>query len=470
MEHLCLLTILSGVIAVLAFLTWHKTRNLAFPLGLGFLYYWSLHGAWAIITDKRGGVSGTHYYYLEGKMFTLQLNDTYYWALAFYGMFVVIVGLTVLIAAKPASPDSETRTRSPLIISHTVISLMAVSACLLSFAIILPSLATAQALNVAAYSFKGGDRADLPALFVLYLELNRVALLGSAIGLTIVASGKNAKYMTGRGAPWTAPTYIVILCAMIVQAVLMGDKGQIFFTTVCSILFYMANTTRPKYIPLTALGIVGLLSLGVMDMLRGIPLPLLLKTVTTLSPSEWADTAQLVSSSDEAFGAHFSMYGALDYRLAPTLGSSFTSLAASVVPRAFWEDRPDDIYEYYADGVHAAPGQGYAIHHATGWYLNFGIPGIVLGAIVLGTIWSACYNGFRRPSDLRARWTQIVLLISPWAFTANLPMLVRAGPEGYKGVCIDVFLIPTLVLWVASFDWRLLFVDRSRISVREIAT
>jgi len=36
--------------------------------------------------------------------------------------------------------------------------------------------------------------------------------------------------------------------------------------------------------------------------------------------------------------------------------------------------------------------------------------------------------------------------IAPWVFAACLPPLIRAGPEGYKGLAIDGVLIPMAVL------------------------
>ena len=39
--------------------------------------------------------------------------------------------------------------------------------------------------------------------------------------------------------------------------------------------------------------------------------------------------------------------------------------------------------------------------------------------------------------------------IAPWVFVANLPPLIRAGPEGYKGFLIEAVLIPVGVLVLA---------------------
>ena len=69
------------------------------------------------------------------------------------------------------------------------------------------------------------------------------------------------------------------------------------------------------------------------------------------------------------------MYGVLAAGVEPRFGYSLYSLVCSVIPRVLWPDRPRDIYLYYSESVGAIQNQGYSLHHATGWYLNFGYPG-----------------------------------------------------------------------------------------------
>jgi len=40
----------------------------------------------------------------------------------------------------------------------------------------------------------------------------------------------------------------------------------------------------------------------------------------------------------------------------------------------------------------------------------------------------------------------VFAVIAPWMFVANLPSLVRCGPEGHKGLAVDGFLIPMVAL------------------------
>jgi hypothetical protein len=139
------------------------------------------------------------------------------------------------------------------------------------------------------------------------------------------------------------------------------------------------------------------------------------------------------------------LYGVLRFEAPITYGTSLISLAASVVPRVFWPVRPLDVYPYYAESVQAAGGQGYSLHHAAGWYLNFGVAGVMLGGVVWGWLWASLFNRFHqaRPNQVAMRFFTV---LAPWVFVAGIPGLIRTGIEGYKGLAVDSFLVPTVSL------------------------
>src|SRR5690606_35614194 len=82
--------------------------------------------------------------------------------------------------------------------------------------------------------------------------------------------------------------------------------------------------------------------------------------------SETTGVATFMTSSNEAYAAHFSMYGVLTRQVEPKFGYSIYALACSVIPRALWPSRPRDIYLYYSESVGTVQNQGYSLHHATG--------------------------------------------------------------------------------------------------------
>ena len=93
---------------------------------------------------------------------------------------------------------------------------------------------------------------------------------------------------------------------------------------------------------------------------------------------------------------------------------------------------------------------GFTIHHATGWYLNFGVIGIVIGAAILSGIWVTLYNRHCRLLFQRPRVTNIFWSVASSAFVAQLPGLIRSGPEGYRGVFLAGIIVPAIILTLCS--------------------
>jgi hypothetical protein len=154
--------------------------------------------------------------------------------------------------------------------------------------------------------------------------------------------------------------------------------------------------------------------------------------------------------STESVAAHLSMYGALHKHLQMTGGTSFVSLLLSLVPHALWADRPATVYEYYAAGVGALEGQGYTIHHATGWYLNFGTPGLVCGALFVGWCWAKLYNLVYDGKHRSSVFSNALAVTGFWTFTSSLPDLLRAGPEVYKTSVFSQLLFPAMLVVISS--------------------
>ena len=152
--------------------------------------------------------------------------------------------------------------------------------------------------------------------------------------------------------------------------------------------------------------------------------------------------------SNELFYAHFSMYGVLHKHVPLTYGSSFVSLAVSFIPRAIYPDRMKDISYYYYDAVHAKPGQFYTLHHATAYYLNFGVPGIFLGGGILASFFIfAFYINFYSFKSKSIFWVLLKYLI-PFLICGQLVTFITGGPEAYKSMALEGILIPVLLLWV----------------------
>ncbi|MGH9646557.1 MAG: hypothetical protein ACRD4E_07050, partial [Bryobacteraceae bacterium] len=276
--------------------------------------------------------------------------------------------------------------------------------------------------------------------------LNRVALLPPAIGMAVLAAGKRSRTLVSVRRRYTLPLYLLLLMGMLAFTFILGNKNEVLATLVAGVLAYLGLVRKPKWIRVALVVAAGLWVLYAIDFFRAVPLTGLEDAVGART-GDATDVASFLTSSNEAYGAHFSMYGVLAGGVEPRFGYSLYSLACSVIPRVLWPDRPPDIYSYYSEGVGAIQNQGYSLHHATGWYLNFGYPGVALGAVVMGLVWAYCLNAHRRAGP--GHLFQLFGTVAPWLFVACLPPLIRAGPEGYKGFLIEGVVIPVGVLALA---------------------
>jgi hypothetical protein len=438
MEFFSLLAIVTAVIAALTLALYRKRRDVGFLVGIGALYYWTLYGAWYIVIDKTGGFSGKNYHYLEYKLFPVSLDSDYMLTLLLYSGFIILVQVTLLLTVA-----TDKRIEIPrLVLRHGPILIIAVLAALASLYIIKDKLSEAWALNTSAYIY---TRTQTDEWFTLHQVLNRVAMLPPAIGFATLMAGDRSRFFVNVGRRYALPGYIALFIGMAAFTFVLGNKNEVFMSLIAGVLCYLGSVRRPSFLRAGLLIAGGMWFLYAIDFFRGTPISEM-KEALNQRIEEATEVASFVTSSNEAYAAHFSLYGVLSTGAEPRFGYSIYSLACSVIPRILWPDRPADIYNYYADSVGAIQNQGYSIHHATGWYLNFGYTGVALGALVMGLVWGYCLNAHQRIVAKSGLPFRLFATIAPWLFVACLPPLVRAGPEGYKGFVVEGLMIPMATL------------------------
>ncbi|MEQ1946427.1 MAG: hypothetical protein ABL995_04525 [Bryobacteraceae bacterium] len=441
MEYLVILGLGTAAIVLLAAALYRIRRDAGIIAGIGALYYWSLYGAWSIVVDKMGGFSGKHYYYLERKLFPIVLDSSYLETLILYTVFIVLVEAVLWMSISGRKPRSMPR----IALRHEPILAIGILAGVASYLIIRDKLAAAWALNTSAYWY---TRSQTDEWFTAHQVLNRVALIPPAIGLATLAAGRRSKYFVNVVRRYTWLGYVVLMGGMLTFTFILGNKNEVFTALVTGVLAYAASVGRVNWLKVGLVAIAGLWLLYGIDFFRATPLSSMASAVTERA-EEATEVGRFVTSSNETFAAHFSMYGVLANNVEPKFGYSFYSLVCSIIPRVLWKDRPRDIYLYYSESVGAIQNQGYSLHHATGWFLNFGYAGIALGAGVMGLVWAWCLN---LPSRIRKRsglFLRLFAIIGPWVFVAGLPPLLRAGPEGYKGFLVEGVAVPLLVFAIA---------------------
>jgi hypothetical protein len=444
MEYFAILSVATVMIAVLTCALYWRARDPGLIVGIAALYYWSLYGAWFIVIDKTGGFSGKNYHYLEQKLFPIALDTNYLVALGLYAGFIILIQITLLAFVRRFNPHASGRLK----LRHGPILALGFLAAAGSIWAMWDSLDTAFLRNLSAYHF---TRTEPGRWFTLHQVLNRLALIPPAIGLAALIAGRNSRFFASVRRRYTLVAYLVLFGLMSGFTFVLGNKNEILAALVAGVLAYLDLSARPRIVRVMVLVATGLWFLYAIDYSRGVPVAKL----PAFLGEHWGDTtgvANFVTSSNEAYGAHFSMYGVLETATEPRFGSSLYSLACSVVPRILWPERPRDIYLYYSESVAAIQDQGYSIHHATGWYLNFGYAGVALGAIVMGLVWAYCIDARRRIRRSSGRLFRIFAIVAPWVFVANLPSLVRSGPEGYKGLAVDGFLLPMVALMLSCHE------------------
>lgn len=435
------LTIALLVVLALCGALWKSTKCFGFLLGVAVLYYWSLHGAWAIVTDRLEGNSQSRYQYLFDKLFSVYLDEHYFWTLALYLLFIVVTCLTTLFCI--SRRQLPTQNLNPIQISHARIIVVAGVAALVSFWIMHESLGSALQDGGSGYVLTRSTANDL-GWFRVHQVLNRVALVPTAIGIATLFSNGKCRFLYGVIKPWMYLGYMVVLGGMFCFCVVLGNKNELALALFSGTLFYLANSTRPRIGRFVTCGFALLTCIAFVDHARRFPID---EIASNASVAELAESLTKLANSNEAFAAHMSLYGILSYEVPLTYGSSIYSFGVSLIPSILWPDRPFDIYWHYANEVKATEGQGYCIHHAAGWYLNFGTLGVVLGACLLGWLWASLYNNVVRGAKaMDATAWRIFSVVGFFTFTADLPTLIRTGPEGYKGVLVESLILPVAIL------------------------
>jgi hypothetical protein len=449
MYYYAVLIILTAVIAAITGCLWAKVRNGSLVLGMVFLYYWSLQGAWILVHDKLAHVTDAPPQYLsyEDALFPILLDSSYLETLLLYGLFIVVVG-AVLLYRVNRPPDSGGQRRPTIWVSHTRLMMIAAFAGLGSFLIIRRAMGTAISSDISIYVFTRTSFAFESRYFTLHQVFTQICLVALAIGIPVCRTGERGRFVAGHRSRTALLGYLLVLGGMLWFMSLLGNRGETLMAGVTGLLFYNVNAPKTRRAAtLVAIALL-LVNMNFIYFVRGATVESRSEQAKRFDPAE---LAEFLTTNNEEFAAHFSLYGTLKQNVPLTYGSSLISLSASVVPKILWPDRPKDVYVHYAKAVHAKPGEGYTIHHVTGWYLNFGVSGVVLGAIVLGWFWSTLFNRFfQHPPDPPALLTECIRVLAPWTFVAYLPQFIRAGPEVYKPCIFEAILLPASLLYVSA--------------------
>lgn len=441
---------------------YRRTNDVSIPIGLALIYYWTFAGAWFFIGDAALGFEGYRiglgYYYLMQKMFPFVMNGNYLLALGAYALFATgLLGTLLLLV-----PRGVRTTPALVRLDHRYMLIGGLLCMLFSVIIALPWLQEAWRNGEPFYT---ALRKHTTYLATLRAWADRGAALCFVFGYAIMlGSGDRRSFFDDRARPWHRVAYPVAMLTLGVYLSLLGDRHTLFAVLILTTIFLLDRYRRRglRLAAIPVIMIVLLLAFG--GWVRGYT-PQGVKPSIDTSPFTLSRIAHVPRQQvgllrkagntvlgNEMFAAHFSMFGILEREVSVEPWISLRYLGCCVgLCRDDGLPTPS-VYDHYADAAHLDPSQGYTIHHASGWYLNFGWAGLPIGGAFLGLLWGGMIR-VRVHTSARSRYRVLTLML-PYLLVSYLPPLLRSGPEAYWGVGIEGILMPMTILVLASaLNW-----------------
>lgn len=435
------------------------TRNYVLLLPVLAIYYWSMLGGWVVTIDLLSGNAleqvGFHYYAYFNKLFPIRLDDAYVKSLCWFSLFLLTFQAALFGVVKRFGVVTRIKEDAPIFIDHRILIAGAFGLAALSYFFIRAQIMEAIDHQESLYLYLSHQSGRFYSLYQITKSGSLFLIL---FGVSLLLSQCSGRHFTGNYSPAIAVGYVVAVLVLFIYATLIGSRSDLLFAFLFAIVFYLINARK---ISVYRVGgqVVGLvLVVAVIEMTRAIPILAYLGLSTgpgiptdeVVSRMSFFSTLLNLMASNEMFAGHMSMYGAVYYDVPLTWGGSFNYLLHSMIPRFMIIERPPDSYQHYAAAIHYTGAQGFTINHATGWYVNFGVAGVVVGGALLGSLVGAGHVLQQRAcgSSVLRRIFRVLLLLTVCAF---FPSLIRTGPEGFKALCFEAVIIPVVLIFGVYF-------------------
>ena len=457
-----------------AYKMWQINNDFTLPIITFFMFYFTIAGAYIFPLDAyfefKGASMGLHYLPIFDRLFKVSFDFTYVLSIAYYVFFILIFQYTYLLVVKKYIYPKQLQSKAdfginlevvirPWLVVALSLSLIFMSAFILRDEI-LYSISHGKSIYIITRSttnkyYTWHQLANEFCVLIPYLAFSFAIVKSNKFGIRVI--DKKSTIIS-----------LFISCAISsVYIAMLGNRREILSGIVVCILISVNNYRNihlKRFVYLIVMVMVLFLS---NDFLRSTIIPRQINKVFNIKGDQqlnWknddefftsdktsaADKGKQVLSSflfsNELFYAHFSMYGVLHREVPITYGSSFVNLAASAVPRALYPNRPLDIYNYYATQVNAAKGQIYTLHHATAWYLNFGLVGIFIGALILAFIFSFALWVQSHMFKSKSPFILLTKYLISFLLCAQIVTFITAGPEAYKALIVEGVIIPVVLL------------------------
>jgi hypothetical protein len=469
MIHLFALFLVTFNIVLLTSKIWKATKSWCFVVGICCIYYWSLMGSWFVCIDLLNNNMlqkyGLHYYHIYDLLFEVKLDYNYLMTISLYGLFIIIFQIMLLYLIKSTKSQMSDLSKNTLTFNSINATVIAIACLFLSFAIEFEDIMYAIKFGDSIYTVTRNSSSKFYTFHQLANQVSILIIFFAFILILRKSSDENNVLKIEKKYNWLVITTLIIVILYLTS---LGNKHELFTAGIFSIVYFMHDR---KLLDKRNLNLLWLIPFFVLPLMFNDPIRALLPKIINsimnvdeynLSPNTIAmmrtsgygsqNVSEISNSafynmvfSNEMFYAQFSLYGILLFKMPYMMGASLISLFSSFIPKVFGLTRSMDAYTYYSIMAHTKEGQGYTINHIAAWYLNFGIFGIVLGAVVLAYFFTI-NNWFL--NRIKNNKINFLLKLSPFLMASFIPNLIRTGPEGYKSVIFEGLLIPMFFILI----------------------
>lgn len=415
-----------------------KSGSLVPVIPVVVMYFWSIYGAWSWIPLKMAGKTGPY----EEILFTVNVDDNYFMMILLYSVFIIIFSQYILANIRRGQFDSIKSSyyfKKIEALGNSKTYKFFILALWLGYVLFtMRDISSAMSGDVSAYQLSRfdstagiyrtlvqfmGDTFTYLSIPLLFLKNNKkckirtLLLFTSFFGINFVLGNRN-----------------VLICGLIIGVILYSE------------LYGCRKLLKIKTI---VIGACLLTAIQFISFVRGLSVNALLQGGYQYG---FFEVLTSTTHSSEQYAAQISMYGVLKYDVPITFGRGVLYFFSTFIPSIVGLERPERLYQYYLQQtVHQKLDIGVTIHHATGWYLDFGVVGIVIGGLLWGYVLLSLYN----------RKRSFVFLYGAIVFSViSIQMIRDAGIESYKGGFLLATVIPMLIIYFCTKKRRKLTRDK----------
>jgi hypothetical protein len=361
---------------------WRKLRSSRLLFLQVIVYFYNIHG-FVVATTYVAGYDGLYSGVVLDYPYFVSWNDNFVLAFAVGILFSLAYTLTLhlIVVRREVSPGTAYFVRVKRVVALGAASLV------VGFSFWYEILFAALISGESAYLiYKGGG-----TLGGFYALVGQLMIFGLVMLLI-----PNSRFL-GRNAlaDWLGFAYeslglrIAALAGMVASTlflVMLGDKVMI--TTAILFVFLMyefgVEKVRVRYVlgVLAVATAVNLISLvRHYDAIQEMSLPMILMG----SVLHLFEHGEAISS--------MSLYYVFNNDIPINYGDSFVRAIVNLVPSFLLEQPKIDPFAYLARFMAIGDDiQGWGISYSTDWYVNFGFPGVVVGAVLLAALHGGLYR------------------------------------------------------------------------------